>query len=326
MEETMNPKNRALHLGTLLLLILAAVTLSAQTETIERIYAVVNDQLITFTEMKNTELQMTSMLSQQFKDEELKAEIAKMKENLLDTMIRQKLLLSKAMEKKYDIDFQVDSIIKNLKVENNIESDEDLRKALAASGMDYDTWRRQISQQQMQMQLIYEDIGSKITIDNAQIMAYYREHIKDYTVPLVLTLDAVYLPLSLDAEALATHKADIDQALSQGEAFAEMANRLSQLPAEGEKARLGSFKSGELDPKLEEAAKLLTPQQSVSPWVETENGWYRLALVERVEEHLMEYKDVRPKIEEILREGIQEEKLKIYVEDLKRVSYIKIIE
>lgn len=325
----MNLKNKALLLSSLLMLSFFLSPLWSQSEgpeTIERIFAVVNDQIITYSEMKNTELQMISMLSQQYKGDELKAEITKMKDNLLDNLIRQKLILSKAMEKNYDLDYQVDTLIKNFKEDYNIGSDEELRKALNDAGIDYDTWRNQRKQQLMQQQLVYEEIGSKISIDNAQIMAYYREHVQEFTIPLTLTLDAVYLPLTLDAETLSASKADIDQAISQGEAFADVANRLSQLPAEGEKARLGTFKSGELDPKLEEAAQSLTPSQAISNWLETENGWYRLALVERVDEHLMEYKDVRGKIEEILRDRIQNEKLEKYVENLKQTSYIKIIE
>jgi len=322
----MTLRNKTAILSLTFILTLFAGFLTAQTETIERIYAVVNDQLITYSEMKNTEIQMTQMLAEQFKGEELQKEIEKMKSTLLDTLIKQKLVLSKAKSKKYDVGYMVDDYIKNIKKENNISSDEDLRKALSSSGLNYETWRQHLVDQHMQQQLIYEDIGSKISVDNSQIMAYFREHEKEFTVPLTLTLDAVYLPLTLDVETLAQQKTEIDRALEQKKPFTEVAEQFSQLPADENKHRLGTFKSGELDPKLEESAKSLKTVGSVTPWVETDSGWYRLSLVERVDEHLKEYKDVRGQIERIIREGIQDEKLKEYIEDLRKNSYIKIIE
>jgi len=317
---------RLSNLLSFFLLPLLIVGLQAKTDTIERVYAVVNEQIITYSEMKNTEIQLTNMLSQQYKDEELKKEIEKMKNNLLDNLINQKLLLSKAKEKNYDLDFQVESVIKEIKKQNNISSDDALRKALTEQGMDYETWRLQISQEQMRTQLIYEEIGSKIAIDNTEIMAYYRDHQAEFTIPLTMTLDAIYLPLTLDSEFISTQKSEIDEALSKGQAFTEVAERYSQLPAEENKARLGSFKSGELDPKLEEQAKLLDKIGMVTPWIETESGWYRISMVERIAEHLQEYKDVRGMIENTLKAKIQEEKLKVYIDNLRSSSYIKIIE
>lgn len=300
--------------------------LAGQTEPVERIYAVVNDQLITYSEMKNTELQMIQMLNEQYKGEELKKEIEKMKSGLLDTLIRQKLVLSKAKSMKYDVEYMVDDQIKNIKKQYSFNSDEELRKALISSGLDYETWRKQMTSQFMQQKLIYDEIGSKISVDNSQIMAYFRAHEKEFTVPLTLTLDAVYLPLTLDPETMNRQKAEIDQALMDKKPFTEVAQQYSQLPADENKHRLGTFKSGELDPKLEEAAKTLKTAGSVTPWIETDSGWYRLSLVERVDEHLKEYKDVRGEIERIIHEGIQEEKLKAYIEELRKNSYIKIIE
>lgn len=326
MEAIMTLFNKSARLTLPIALLALSFSVLAQTETIERIYAVVNDQLITYSELKNTELQMTQALTERFKGEELKAELDKMKKDLLDTLIKQKLILSKAKGKNYDVGYQVDSIIKGIKQENNLASDDDLRKALAGQGIDYETWREQLISHQIQSQLVYDEIGSKIKIDNSQIMGYFRDNQKTFTVPLTLTLDAIYLPSTLAADALTAQKKEIDLALENKQSFKEIADKYSQLTTEENKARLGTFKSGELDPKLEEQAKLLTAVGAVTPWVETENGSYRLSLVERVDEHLREYKDVRADIENFLREQIQAEKLDKYIEELRRSSYIKIIE
>ena len=45
---------------------------------------------------------------------------------------------------------------------------------------------------------------------------------------------------------------------------------------------------------------------------------------ERIEAKLMEYKDVRDEISEAIRQEIEQGKMKAYIEQLKKESYIKI--
>ena len=78
-----------------------------------------------------------------------------------------------------------------------------------------------------------------------------------------------------------------------------------------------------MNQNLENAAQKLKKGEQ-SPWIETDKGWYIIQLKERIESKLMEYKDVRDEISEAIRQEIEQGKMKAYIEQLKKESYIKI--
>jgi parvulin-like peptidyl-prolyl isomerase len=313
----------------LILIIIAILLVSSSafvgfSEIIEKIYAVVNGELITYSELKSTEAELTRVLSQQYKGEELKQKVEEMKKNLLERLIEQKLILSYAKDKDYDVDNEVELIIKDLKKQNNINSDEELKAAIAAQGMDYEAWKNQIKDSRIQQKYVYDEIGSKIKIDNSAIMDYYKKNIKDYTIPPKITLNCIFLSKQnyLDPKALEEKKEAINEQLKK-KPFEEVAKTYSELPGSENNYFLGEFKKGELDSRIE-AAALPLKKGEYSGWIETDTGWYIVQLINLTESQLVEYKSVRENIENKLKQAEQEKRLKAYIEQLKKESYIKI--
>ena len=76
--------------------------------------------------------------------------------------------------------------------------------------------------------------------------------------------------------------------------------------------------------ELEELAIKLKKDEH-SNWTETENGWYIIQLKEITEPRLIEYKDCQEQISTNLRDIKTQEKLKDYIDALKKDSFIKII-
>lgn len=311
--------NKQLILTTLVILLSSFLGFS---DVIEKIYAVVNGELITYSELKSAEMDLTRALAQQYEGEELAKQVAEMKKTLLERLIEQKLILSYAKEKNYDVDGEVELIIKDVKKQNNLNTDEELRRALASQGINLEEWKKQIKENRIQGRFIGETIGPKINIDSSAIMEYYRKNIKDYTLPLKLTLNCIFLDKTnyLGERLLKEKMAAIDEEIKTS-SFEEVAKANSELP--GGEILLGEFKQGELDSAIEEAA-LKLKKDEVSGWVETDSGWYILQLVKREDPQLVEYKNVRAEIENKLRMEEQNKKLDEYIEELKKESYIKI--
>lgn len=308
-----------------LVTVLAPITVNA--EVIEKIYAVVNGELITYSELKNTEIEMSRVVQQQFPgstEEQLTEKIAEMKKNLLNQLIEQKLLLSIAKEKNYEVDAEIEMIIKDIKKQYNMNSDDELKQAIRSQGLDYDEWLKQLKDTSLQHRLIREEIGYKIKIDNALIMDYYKSNLKEFTKPMELALDCIYLDKTkyIVPQALTDKMQAIDAELGNDN-FEEVAKKYSQLQGAENNFFLGRFKQGELDAKLEEAVKPLK-QGEHSPWVETTTGWYIILLKERKDPEVLEYKMVRNEIENLLMAREQEVKVKEFLEQLKKDSLIKI--
>ena len=292
-------------------------------DVVEEIYAVVNDEAITGTELKKFEDDMVRSLQAELQGEKLEQAVRDLKKELLNKFIEQKLLLSKLKEKNYDVTADVEAIIQEIKKQYNFTSDDELKAALTREGIEYAAWKDMWRDRRKQERLIWDEIGSKIKIDNPQIMEYFRKNAAEFTVPAEFTLDCIYLKKNADGSKPQAKMDPVSEELKTG-VFDEIAKKHSELPGAAENIALGKFKKGELDKNLEETAAKLKKGE-YSGWIETENGWYIIRLADFSGEKLREVKDVREDIIQKLREAEQQVKLKGYIEQLKKDSYIKIL-
>jgi parvulin-like peptidyl-prolyl isomerase len=304
------------------LLMILALGLNAA-EVVEEIYAVVNDEAITASDLLKYEQEMVRSYQGQLEGEKLEQALKDLHKNLLQQVIEQKLLESKVKEKNYNVDADVEFFIQDIRKQNNIASDEDLKKALSAEGLDYSTWKEMWRNRFKQEQLIREEVGAKIKIDNAQIMTYYRQHEKDFTLPAEYTVSAIFFKKEGDTAALAQKMVDADAALA-AQGFDAVAKTFSQLPDAEKPGSLGKFHPGELDKPLNEALLKLNKKGERSGWVETDSGFYKLELADYLPSRLKQMQEVREEITQRLRVEQQPPRLKEFIEQLRQASYIKI--
>jgi parvulin-like peptidyl-prolyl isomerase len=310
-----------LFLTVILALVFSLGLLAA--ETVEEIYAVVNDEVITGSELKKFEAEMVRALQSQLEGEKLEQALRDMKKELLIKLIEQKLIMSKIKEKNYNVDSDVEMIIQDIKKQYNFASDEDLKNALQSEGIEFSAWKDQWKERRKQERLISEEVGAKIKIDNPQIMEYYRKNPGEFTIPAEITLNCIFLDKKTDASKV-QEKIDLITAELKPGLFEQVAKKYSELPDAANSIALGKFKKGELDKTLEEAA-LKLKKDEYSGWIETDKGWYIIQLADFSADRLQEVKDVREEIIRKLREEQQQVKLKDYIEQLKKDNYIKIL-
>ncbi len=296
-------------------------------EVVEKIYAVVNDELITYTELKNFEQGMIASLRDQFKGEELEQKIDASKKELLNMLIDRKLLLSRAKEKKYDVEQYLEIVIKEIMKKNNFNTKEDLRNALTTSGIDYEEWRKYQKNELISQSLIQNELGSRITVENSEIMEYYRKNADKYTKPAEFSLNCIFLDKKnyLSEQALEDKKKEIAAKLAANKNFEETAKEYSEMTGAENNFFLGDYKKGELNAAIEEAAMKLKAGE-ISDWIDTENGWYMIQMIKFTAPQLIEYKTIRDEIEQTIKEDKLGEEIKKYIKQLRDESHIKIYE
>jgi len=301
-------------------------TISICADTVEGIYAIVNDEIITFSEIENFEKGMTMELRNRFSGAKLTEELNKMKSTLLDLVIGRKVLLSKAREKNYDMNQYLEMVIKEIMKSNKLETRDDLIKALNSQGISYDDFKKQRLEQLMQEKFIQESLGSRIMIDTSEIISYYKENSKKYTIPAKFKLNCIFLNKDhyFTTQALTDKKEEISKKLSESGDFLKTAEEFSELEGPENKYELGTFSKGELDSDLEKEAAMLS-LSAYSDWIDTPNGSYIIQLIDKTDARLREYKKVKRQIENILHEKKRQAEVKILVEELKKESYIKIL-
>jgi peptidyl-prolyl cis-trans isomerase SurA len=308
-----------------LLVFSGAVRLFGQ-EVIEEIVAVVNDEIITLSQFKAEHDDFYQALSAQFKGEEFTKKYAAMKENLLEKMITDLLLLQEA-EKMDGInpDEQLRLWLENLKKENNLNSDAELIRALQQQGIDFEEWKKKMRENMMREAVIYSEVRGNVVVDDSETVNYYKLHPEEFTELPEYKLRAIYLSAEGgNEEEVEAKKREINEKISSGEDMGSLAAEYSEGPEKDNQGELGSFKKGELEKDLEQAVEKLKVGE-MTPWLKVRAGWFLLKLEEKKESRLKSFEEARRKIEEKFFNEKSQKRLEEFLKDLKEKSLIKIL-
>jgi len=307
-----------------ILIISCALFLSWQ-EIVEEIVAIVNDDVITLSEYKREHDRMSQLLRAQVSGEEFDRQYERMKKELLNTMITNMLLLQEAEKKGFDVKEQVRLQIENIKKENSINSDEELRRALQQQGLVYEEWIKAMEERSLRDNVIFAEVRGNIVLDDSEIVNYYKLHPEEFTEPMEYKLRAIYIsPEGKSEEEVEAKKREIDEKMQAGEELADLAGQYSEGPGKESQGDLGSFKQGQLEKTLEQAVEKLKVGEMTS-WLNVRNGWFLLQLDEKKESRLKSFEEARKEIEEKLFNQESQMGLEKYLKELKEKSFIKIL-
>jgi parvulin-like peptidyl-prolyl isomerase len=310
-------------------LLLAALGLVAALglaqEVVEEIVAVVNDEVITLSHYKREYDSRVQAARAQLQGAELDKFMETLKPGLMDALITDMLLLQMAKEKNYNVADQVKSTIENIKKENNLSSDDDLKRALQAQGLEWEPWLKQLEEMIMQRVVVDTEVNRSIVLDDAEIVDFYKKHQPEFVEPEEYKIRAVYLnAVDADEAALGTKKKEIDDKIKAGGNFEEISGTSSDEPLKESKGDLGTIKKGQLDPTLQQALDKMKKGE-VSPWVRAKNGWYLLKMEDKKDSRLLAFEEARKTIETRLFGEKQALKMNEFLDNLKKKSYIKIL-
>jgi parvulin-like peptidyl-prolyl isomerase len=307
------------------ILFAAAPAVSGQ-EVVEEIVALVNDDIITLSDFRTQyELSEASLRAQNLPAEQLTERLALLKKEFLNSLITDLLLLQKAKELGLNVQEQVKGTLENIKKENNIASDADLRRAIEQQGTPYDLWIKQVEDNILRNGVLYTEVERSIVLEDAEIVQYYKKHPAEFTTPTEYKLNAVYFAgEGRSAEEIEALKAAVDAKLKSGTSFTDTATELSDQPMKDAKGDLGTFKAGELEAALEAPVERLKAGETTG-WINNKNGWYLLHLVERKDSFLRPFEDARKEVEEKIYNEKRTVKGEAFLKKLREQSYVKIL-
>lgn len=295
-------------------------------EVVEEIVAVVNDDIITLSDYRQQyELTLAQLRAQQLPPEEYDKQYQQFKKELINVMITELILLQKARELSLNVSEQLKGMVEKIKTDNNMASDDDLRRAIEKEGMSYEMWLKQYEEGMMRQAVLFTEVERAIVLDDSEVVQYYKKNPAEFTTVTEYNLRAVYLATEgRTAEECEALKAEADAKLKSGTAFADVAGELSDPPLKDVKGELGWSKSGELDKALESAVEKLKAGE-MSAWVNFKNGWYLLRLEEKKDSALRGFEDVRKEVEEKIFNEKRAVKGDAYIKTLRERSYVRIL-
>ncbi len=299
-------------------------------QVVDRIVAVVNDDIIRLVELNKAaaryEEQIRSKGYPPYRETE---EIYKIRTDVLNNLIDDKLADQEIKDSGIFVDDrEVDAAIEQVKA-MNYYSDEDLRAALTASGINMDEYRTEIKKQILRNNLVNIKIKSKIIITDTDIAAYYEKHPDKYAVKQKYMLRNIMMPYPIGGdkqsrEAVYSRMESVYKELSEGASFQEMAKKYSEAINAGDGGKLGLFALDELTENIQAAVKELKAGE-FSSITETEQG-YQLFYVEKIEETAgRPLSEVTDEIRKMLYEEEVNKKFQSWIENLREEANIQII-
>lgn len=254
----------------------------AKAETVERIVAVVNDEIITQTDVERYAARLkTGGLADDLliPDEATKDSLLKDREKLLQTMINAKVIDSEVKKQNLSVPVErVEQEIRKVAKNNNVSRDQ-LKDALKERGIAFSDYQDFIKTGLERQSLVEKAIASRIKISEDDVMqAYVAKSGASDAQAFEYTLAHIYFDSSKGGAKAARERAD--QALTKlksGTAFEREAADASEDPAFEQGGMLGVFKTGELQKDLETNVQKLSVGENTS--VIPANGGFQIVKV-----------------------------------------------
>ncbi len=314
------------HSRILILLPLACLWTSfAGPETIERIVAKVNGEIITQTQL-DAEVQTTLDRMGTVPSEEERAKIVEeLQRQILDTMIANMLVLQIAADRGLRVPSRFfDEWKAGVMEQMELETEEDFVRQVELQGGSIEQLQKSFEEGLLVQEIRRIEVDSKVSVSEPEIEDRYQQNIQDYSEPAKVRLREIVVRFDDTNEVDKGQKARrLLQDIRQGADFAEIARMHSESGSRDAGGDLGFFDEGELTESLNEAAFALNPGE-VSEVMRLETSFYILRVEEKTEAVTKTLDEVRSEVADAVYEEKMGGQMDRYIRQLRERAIIEI--
>ena len=298
---------------------------AASAETVERIVAKVNGQIITLSQLEQEVRTTLERLGPAPTPEEEQARLQELRPETLKRMVDNMLVLQVAEERGLRVPARFfEEWKKNVMEQMKLTSEEEFVRQVELQGASVEVIRRQFEESLLLQEVRRMEVDSKVSVSEPEIGERYREHIAEYTEPAKIRLREIVVKFASTTGVDQGQKARrLLQEIRQGADFAEVARMHSESSSREAGGDLGFFEKGELTDALEKAAFALSPGD-VSDVIRMESAFYIIRIEEKVEEKVKSLEEVRSEVADAIFQEKMNAQLERYIEQLRERAIIEI--
>lgn len=291
--------------------------------TLDKVIVVVNGETITQSELDMASAGLSDKLNKKFKGEELARKIEKTKQEILNRMVEEKLILSEAKRLKIEATgAEIEDKLKEVK--STFGSEEKFDEALKEEGVSLDELKARYTDQIKVAKLAEIEVRKKIIISPAEVSDYYNLHKEDFKQPEQIKLKNILIKpdenlTDTDARELAEKTLGF---LKAGENFDELALKYSKGPNADRGGGLGFVKRGQMLKEIEDVVFNLKAGEASQEVIKTRLGYHIFKVEEKKPESIKELSEVKDQIENKLFFEKGKERYKGWIEAIKKDAYI----
>ena len=302
-------------------------------ETIDRIVAVVNEDPITHSEMREMVISMNPTTSAQQIDER----------TILQQMIEQKIFEQEAEKLGITVSEQeLDASMEQARRKYNL-NEEQMAEVLKKQNLTPESFREQYRMQALGNKLLSSQLKNKIVITDDEIIDYYQQNyggLGSTPKPVSANSEQVrisHILISADSANAEQKANEVASMAKSGKNFSELAKEYSDDSLTANKGGdLGSFKKGDLIEPLEQAVER-TPEGKVSDPVLSPAGYHIIKVDKRISEagggnskstdteEVYIDDNIREEIQQTLYKQKAQEQLKGWLDNLKETAHVEIM-
>lgn len=310
-----------------LLLVLLVGSLPVRAELVDRVAAVVNNDIIALSEVEARaapELMRIKAEPDPARRGELRALIVK---RVLEGLIGEKLMDAQVRELNIDVsEAEIDLGVDDVKRQNNVEGAQ-FEQLLAQEGYTLPAFRGFMKKHLSKLKLVNLKVRSKVKVTEEDLKAEYakvsRDELQDFEVRARHILVQVQPKATPEQAEQARLKAVtlMNEAKKPGVDFGALAKAKSEGPSAADGGDLGFFKRGVMVAEFDKVAFTL-PIGGISEPIRTKFGWHVIKVEERRALAARPYEELKDVLRERLTRAQLEKYTDQYVQELRAAAAI----
>lgn len=313
----------------LILCTLAFTAVTARAELVDRIAAVVNNDVITLSEVE-TRIAPDAQKLRSEPDATRRAEArALLVKRGLELLIGEKLMETQVRELNIEVaDSEIEMGMDDVKKQNNITS-EQFEGLLAQEGYTLASYKAFMRKHLARLKLVNLKVRSKVKISDEDLKAEYarwsHDEANEFEVHARHLLVQVAPKATPEQIEVARLKAVglMEEARKPGTDFAALAKKKSEGPSAADGGDLGFFKRGVMVAEFEKAAFTL-PVGGISEPIRTKFGWHVLKVEERKSLSAPPLEEVKEQLRDKMLRGQLEKYTEQYVQELRAAAVVDV--
>jgi parvulin-like peptidyl-prolyl isomerase len=278
----------------------------------EKIVAVVNNEIITEKDLNDFLAFMRVQLSKDNKPALVEKKLGSIKSDLLNRLIEDRLILQEA--KKNNVRIDEERVKRQLEeIKKRYPSALEFQNALSQQGMTIADIEERIRDQLLMYAIIETRVKRKIVVNPAEVTEYYNKNIAGFSSPEQREFESVIVESEKNAQEVALKIKGGESAMDLAITYPLKVNKLTLKAQE------------ELRKDIEEAVFGLNVGEAAGPFKVGES-FYIFKLTSITPPKEQPFQEVQDQLYRFIFDKKMQESLVSWLEDVKKHSYIKVIE
>ena len=296
---------------------------------VEEIIARVDNEMISLSDYQKADASLHEEVTQQCQgctQDKILALYKEQQKNLLRDLIDQQLLIARAKDMNISVEPDLIKRLDDVRKQNNLNSLEDLQKAVESSGIAWEDYKSQMRNSLLSQEVIRREVGSRMDIGAEEVKKYYDAHTEEFNRPEQVELADIFLSTEKktpeEITAIEKQANSLRDRIVAGEDFATLAKRYSQGPTAQNGGDLGVYERGVLAPQIDEAVfKMDKGQLTV---IQAKTGYEVIKVIDHFQAGLQPLDKVENEITNRLYSVKMEPALREYLAQLREENYVMV--